>query len=238
MRKGALEAALAFGRAASGPRGPLKPWRERQLAGIFASDSTLRLQFPREDLGFSYGGVPGVAVCGAACSADAACQPSSGARSEANVNPSNKSPAGQLEPTARPAAAKAPQRRGLPYVPTTEPGARMPHADIAVVAAGRCSGLAARWLEPGALCSTLDLVPLASPRPLLLLGQGPGSAAWAAAALRDRLPVSIAHVCADDGAAQQLLADYRGRSDVASQSISVAVDSSGRWATLREVSAE
>lgn len=239
LRRGALEAALALGRAASGPRGPLRPWRERQLAGIFASDATLRLQFPREDLGFTYGGTPGAAVYGAPRSTDPACQPTAGAPRRADVGPAppgSGAHPGLQQPTAGHANGKASRRRGLPYVPTTEPGARMPHADITVVTAGRPSGLAARGLAAGALCSTLDLVPLAFPTPLLLLGQGRVALAWAAAALEGRLPVSVAHVCADASAAQRLLGEYSGRGDGASESVSVAVDASGRWGQLREVS--
>lgn len=56
-----LEAGLSLGLSVSGLRGPLKTWREQQLAKIFESGQTLRLQFPREDLGFVYN-QPGAAV--------------------------------------------------------------------------------------------------------------------------------------------------------------------------------
>ena len=60
--KAALDLGLSAGLSVSGLYGPLKAWRERQLAKIFASGQTLRLQFPKEDLGFVYNS-RGAAVC-------------------------------------------------------------------------------------------------------------------------------------------------------------------------------
>ena len=60
--KAALDFGLSAGLSVSGLYGPLKGWRERQLAKIFASGETLRLQFPKEDLGFVYNS-KGAAVC-------------------------------------------------------------------------------------------------------------------------------------------------------------------------------
>lgn len=60
--KAALDLGLSAGLSISGLYGPLKAWRERQLAQIFASGQTLRLQFPKEDLGFVYNS-RGAAVC-------------------------------------------------------------------------------------------------------------------------------------------------------------------------------
>lgn len=60
--KAALDLGLSAGLSVSGLYGPLKHWRERQLAKIFASGQTLRLQFPKEDLGFVYNST-GAAVC-------------------------------------------------------------------------------------------------------------------------------------------------------------------------------
>ena len=60
--KAALDLGLSAGLSVSGLRGPLRAWRERQLAKIFASGQTLRLQFPKEDLGFVYSS-KGAAVC-------------------------------------------------------------------------------------------------------------------------------------------------------------------------------
>jgi hypothetical protein len=54
--KGLLEGMLATGRRAAGLSGPLGTARRAALDRIFASGETLRLQFPREDLGFSYTG--------------------------------------------------------------------------------------------------------------------------------------------------------------------------------------
>jgi hypothetical protein len=43
----------------AGTSGPLAPWRQAQLDKIFSAGATLRLQFPKEDLGFRC-----VCVCG------------------------------------------------------------------------------------------------------------------------------------------------------------------------------
>lgn len=42
------------GRGLSGLQGPLKAWRQQRLSEIFRSRQSLRLQYPREDLGFVY----------------------------------------------------------------------------------------------------------------------------------------------------------------------------------------
>lgn len=60
--RAALDLGLSAGLSVSGLYGPLKGYRERELAKIFASGQTLRLQFPKEDLGFVYD-KPGAAIC-------------------------------------------------------------------------------------------------------------------------------------------------------------------------------
>ena len=52
---------MSLGLAASGTAGPLRAWRKPALQRIFESGDSLRLQFPREDLGFAYT-APGCAV--------------------------------------------------------------------------------------------------------------------------------------------------------------------------------
>ncbi|GMH41411.1 hypothetical protein BSKO_09321 [Bryopsis sp. KO-2023] len=54
IAKSFLELGLVSGRKLSGLRGPLKNVRQGALSRLFESGETLRLQFPREDLGFSY----------------------------------------------------------------------------------------------------------------------------------------------------------------------------------------
>jgi len=49
-----LDMSLSLGRAAGGVRGPLKAWRKKALQRIFEAGESLRLQFPLEDLGFTY----------------------------------------------------------------------------------------------------------------------------------------------------------------------------------------
>ena len=57
-----LDMSLSLGRAAGGVRGPLKAWRKKALQHIFEAGESLRLQFPLEDLGFTYS-MHGAAVC-------------------------------------------------------------------------------------------------------------------------------------------------------------------------------
>lgn len=58
--KALLESSLSLGMSLAGTSGPLAPWRQAQLAKIFSAGATLRLQFPKEDLGFRWapGGRP------------------------------------------------------------------------------------------------------------------------------------------------------------------------------------
>ena len=52
---------MSLGLTAAGVEGPLRSWREQKLRGIFQAGASLRLQFPKEDLGFRYTH-PGAAV--------------------------------------------------------------------------------------------------------------------------------------------------------------------------------
>ncbi len=65
MRKALLEAGLAAGR---GFAARISPWREASLKSLLESGESLRLQYPREDLGFQYtqGAVNAAGAAGAA----------------------------------------------------------------------------------------------------------------------------------------------------------------------------
>ena len=52
---------MSLGLAAAGVEGPLRSWRQQKLQKIFQSGASLRLQFPKEDLGFQYTS-PGSAI--------------------------------------------------------------------------------------------------------------------------------------------------------------------------------
>lgn len=52
LRRGVLDVAIAAGKAASGPMSAL---RSNELESLFEKGQTLRLQYPKEDLGFVYG---------------------------------------------------------------------------------------------------------------------------------------------------------------------------------------
>ena len=126
-----LELGLAAGLSVSGLYGPLKPYRERQLAKIFASGETLRLQFPKEDLGFVYD-KPGAAIC------------------PVTANPNSRTgrkPEGVMpgtDGTAVGTGAKGCKKRAgsvgdsdRRYKPSCTPGGRMPHCSLHPINSGK-----------------------------------------------------------------------------------------------------
>lgn len=119
MAKTALDWGLAAGLSVSGLYGPLKAWRERQLAAIFASGQTLRLQFPKEDLGFVYD-QPGAAICASSIAID--CSKS------LHGNPTSSPHGLSLPPgdSEHPGGAEL-GRNPRVYIPSCKPGGRMPH---------------------------------------------------------------------------------------------------------------
>jgi hypothetical protein len=96
-----LESALAAGR---GVAASILPLRQGALQEILNSGQSLRLQFPKEDLGVVY-------RQGAVAREDAA------AAGAAEDGGSGRGSSG----------------RGLPYVPSTEVGGRLPHCTLAVL---------------------------------------------------------------------------------------------------------
>ena len=91
--------------------------RSARLARILEGGETLRLQYPREDLGFVYDS-PAAAVCSD--------QPSVEGDAATSARGSS-TPNGQ---------APAAHGRAAPYEPTSVPGARLPHAVVTVRSAG------------------------------------------------------------------------------------------------------
>lgn len=214
--KSALEMGLSLGRVASGVKGPLRPWRERLLRDIFAAGGTLRLQFPREDLGYIYD-APGAAVyyrCGASVGGEQTAAPGRAIRSlstggEQLIN----------------------QQRGRPYVPTTLPGARLPHCEIEVLRSHSIADAGQQHF------STLDLMPYQSTLMHLLLSGGQESSQWAEAAellQEQNVPVRVVHICQNREEAQPLLNAGRSRHKQDRENV-VAVDFSQKWQHLREV---
>ena len=114
--RSALDASLSFGRAAAGVRGPLKAWRRKALQSIFEAGNSLRLQFPLEDLGFCYT-AHGSAICLPGHAASDRAPPALHAASDsAQQN------------------VRAQQDRGLAYVQNTQPGSRLPHCELKILA--------------------------------------------------------------------------------------------------------
>mmetsp|Transcript_35257 Transcript_35257/g.83598 ORF Transcript_35257/g.83598 Transcript_35257/m.83598 type:complete len:588 (+) Transcript_35257:1131-2894(+) len=215
----ALEAVLSLGRAAADASIPLLgDLKEKALERLFAEDQTLRLQFPAEDLGFSYR--------------------------------LDRSMASSKEAGAKPGR----HLRGG-YVPSTEPGARLPHCELQPIGAG-VPVVASRpeWifanaireaaqeadaggqnLEPsggGATLSTIDVVAACGLRPLLIIGPGHMAQRWASLALsihRLGYPVQVLQILdRPGGAASGELPSHTA--------VARAVDVSSTWAASRGVS--
>ena len=215
--KSALEAGLSLGRSISGVRGPLRPWRERLLRDIFAAGDTLRLQFPCEDLGFIYN-APGAAI-----------DTSSGASFEDHQP--DKQPADRVSRrSALGVQQLRQQQRNRPYEPSTLPGARLPHFEIALLGAVGEAHAAQQCI------STHDLMPYTSTEMQLWLSGGQASSVWAEAAVllqQQEVPVSIVHICNNCEEAEVLLGAQSERQRA--NKVTVALDISQQWQHLREV---
>jgi 2,4-dichlorophenol 6-monooxygenase len=189
--------------ALSGARGPAKTWREAALRRIFDSGDTLRLQFPREDVGFVYS-------AGALCADDP-----------------------QLAAAAAKAAA-ATGARGAEFVPSTAPGARLPHVPLTLLTPGGADAAAAAGEQPA---STIDVVAaLPADRLLLVLTAGGPAASWreaAALAAGRGARLRLLRIAPAGGAAADAAAEpgAGGGEDL------LAADAEGRWPALRQVSA-
>ncbi|CAL8460671.1 g201 [Coccomyxa elongata] len=215
--KSALETGLSLGRAISGMKGPLRPWRERLLRDIFAAGDTLRLQYPKEDLGFIYN-APGAAIDSVTSTSGMAGKTGGGGTTRVW----GSTGAGRQQITD--------QSRGRPYVPSTRPGARLPHCDIAVVRASRGADVQQQHI------STLDLMPYRSTRMQLWLSGGQGANIWADAALqlqREGVILKVVHICKDHEDAHLLL--QAKRTQQMKDNVTVAVDLMHQWQHLREV---
>ena len=143
--KAALDLGLSAGLSVSGLYGPLKAWRERQLSQIFASGQTLRLQFPKEDLGFVYSAA-GAAVCPETLDS----RPAPGIRSFQSsasgldgtaVSSESRS---QRQGNGNPGAADGQSSRSVgasdrQYRPSCTPGGRLPHVMLQPLHTGQSS---------------------------------------------------------------------------------------------------
>jgi hypothetical protein len=115
LQKQLLETGLAAGRSLAAAALPL---RRRAIRQILESGESLRLQFPREDLGFRYTPGSGAAVLEEDAEAEVSASPPSAA-----------------------AAAGAGGGRGAAFVPSSAPGYRLPHVWLELARTGeRVSG--------------------------------------------------------------------------------------------------
>lgn len=220
--RAALDFGLAAGLSVSGLYGPLKQWRERQLSSIFASRQTLRLQFPKEDLGFVYN-TPGAAIC-----------PETGMTPSASHRPS-----AQPQPDSAGADATAVNTEGRVqkvlggsiggsdrrYRPSCTPGSRLPHCTL--------RQLNTDGSLSGPEMSTLDLVSVDMWRLLLLIRSGPLIDAWleAACTLEAELGCPIRAV--------SIVASHQGASlpsSINGQALETFLDVDKSWIDLSGVS--
>lgn len=161
-----FKSGLQLGRQLGSPSGgPLAGWRRARLARLFDGGATLRLQYPKEDLGFVY------SDSGAPVSSAASCASSGLARAKVLRVQQHRESVGIVDCTWRQhlcgrcckrmivtfvalrtatlhsewildwlagavcakadtpgeSAARATGGREAPYMPTTAPGARLPH---------------------------------------------------------------------------------------------------------------
>lgn len=121
-----LEAGLFLGRALSAAFTPL---RRAAVSDILQNDKSLKLQFPREDLGFSYeqGAVCSSGTSTSGSSSDGGSSSGvgrgSGSRSSSRGGGGGGAAGGQL--------------RGAHYEPSLVPGGRLPHCWLQVEGSGR-----------------------------------------------------------------------------------------------------
>lgn len=135
------------------------------------------------------------------------------------------------EERAAVAAYTAPKPRDAPFVPTTLPGARLPHFPVQVLRPGALQPPATGWPEEA---SSVDLPAAAGLQLVLLLSPSPALPQWAeavqgvncAAAGSGGVEIAPVVVVADAGQAEEV-----------PQGMGVVWDRMGRWQQLREVDA-
>ena len=205
--------------------GPLKAWRKKALESIFEAGDSLRLQFPLEDLGFCYT-APGSAIC----------LPGHAASGRATAALDTASDTAQQNVSAQ-------QGRGLDYVQNTQPGSRLPHCEVKILASKQHGGghmthssytKTSQVEQQGLPLSTHDLLDAGSTSLLMLLGQGRAAAVWAAAAQRldpGAQTFSIVQILDGPLRGGSLQAD----TVLQEANVRIAQDVSSRWKTLRQV---
>ena len=244
---------MSVGKAAASP---IRRLRASELAEVFDHGETLRLQFPKEDLGYVYAAGAGeaqrpsdlsdgdpqwavpavavqlaVAVCSAVIHLRHACTalPSYFSALAAAVchGPGD---------AAAVADYQRPKPRDAPYTPTTLVGARLPHVSIQVRQPGRLLA------EGGSheVASTIDLPAAAGTSLLLLLSDSQKQAAWeaAAAAAEAATGVPVSPVVVSQPAAGSSSSSSTGGSGSAAQGTTVAQDMDGSWLRLRGIAPE
>lgn len=152
IRRGILDAGIAAGRAASAPLAAL---RRTELNALFDHGETLRLQYPKEDLGFLYSNSTAAAV-----------QYEKGSDDEQQV-----------------AKYIGPKPREAPYVPTTLPGARFPHLKLRRRKSEELMNqtLGKGSTSDNEVLSSIDLWPAAGLQFVLVLSSHPNLEKWVTA---------------------------------------------------------
>ena len=159
VRRGVLDVGIAAGRAASAP---LTMLRRAELNALFDQGETLRLQYPKEDLGFLYHH----------------CHQSS----DENKNSSKRAAAAAAvvlnsdDDEEEVARYLQPKPRDAAYQPCTLPGARYPHLQLFIIQPGSLSSSSSSSfssstskIEATKTVSSIDLWPAAGLRFTLVL---------------------------------------------------------------------
>ena len=143
--KTALDWGLSAGLSVSGLYGPLKAWRERQLSQIFASGQTLRLQFPKEDLGFNYNTVD-AAICPEHPASDADTDSSAPHVSVPRADGTAVNFEGSMQRKGHRSSALSERQSNRSvggsdrqYIPSCAPGGRLPHCMLQPLNKGQTS---------------------------------------------------------------------------------------------------
>lgn len=211
VKKSILESSLSLGRMAGAAIGAI---RQDALQALFLEGETLRLQYPKEDLGFIYAGD----------------KTSISLENEFDSNGKNfKSPNFKSDHLLV-AEYLRPQARNAPYIPTTLPGARFPHIPLKVLQEGHLK----RSVSKGSVVSSIDIVPASDLDFTLFVSKCPDMHDWLAVC-----KANFIDGC-NEGVVQSVLPVVvvpSEDSDLISsidKSVSIVLDVQRKWTTIHQ----
>lgn len=211
MRKSVLETTMAVGKAAASP---IRRLRQSELDNVFNHGETLRLQFPKEDLGYVY---------------------SSGAVSHGPGDAAAVAEYQRPKPRDAPYTPTTLVGARLPHVALTvrQPG-RLLEGACAQSAEGAGAG------AQTAVISTVDLAAAAGTSLLLFLSEGQAVAGWEAASVAAEAAtgVPIHPVVISQSSAAAAGAHNTAASGSSSGGTTVVGDADGSWLRVRQIGHE